>query len=130
MLSGPADLPGLVYWRAAVNSSGENSPEMLHSLDVVVLQRSAVSWRTAQEKSRFIPVYAPFFTTCAAIAFAVTGHVRGARSDLPVKLFKVLHAIRLVCEKSMEWTASFQRWCLFLPRVERRAVAESLASGP
>ena len=45
----------------------------------------------------------------AGANFAVQGHRREGRPDLPVSLLMVLHALRLECEKSIELTASSHR---------------------
>ena len=62
---------------------------------------------------------APFFTSCEAMEFAETGHMREERPDLPLSLLIVLHALRLDCEKSMELTASSHRSCFCCSRESR-----------
>ena len=56
---------------------------------------------------------------CKAMEFAETGHRREARPDLPVNLLMLLHALRLVCEKSVELTASSHRSCFCWSRDSR-----------
>jgi len=58
--------------------------------------------------SQSLVMCAPFFTNCEAMEFAETGHTWEERSDQPVSLLIVLHALRQECEKSMELTASSQ----------------------
>jgi len=45
--------------------------------------------------------------------FAERGHWWKECPDLPVSLLMVLHALRLECEKSMDFTASSHRSCFF-----------------
>jgi len=56
--------------------------------------------------------------------FAETGHTREERPDLSVSLLIVLNALRLECEKSMEFTASSYRSCLFSCNRETRDEAD------
>ena len=60
----------------------------------VALQRS-----DSRDDSRSIPSYLPFLISWDAIALAETAQRRGERRDLPVRLFNILHAFRLECEK-------------------------------
>ena len=53
-------------------------------------------------------------------------------TDLPVSLLMVLHALRLECEKFMEFTASSHRPCFFCPSRDNRdeaALSESVPTG-
>jgi len=64
--------------------------------------------------------------------FAEMGHRQEERPDLPVGLLIVLHALRLDCEKSMEFTASSHRSCFCCSSQKRRdeaALSESVPTG-
>jgi len=64
--------------------------------------------------------------------FAKTGHRREEHPDLPVSLLVVLHALRLVGEKSMELTAHTHRSCFFCSSQDSRneaALSEAVPTG-
>ena len=81
--------------------------------------------------SRSLVLCAPLVTNCGDMEFAETGHWQKERPDLPVSLLMVLHALRLECEKSMQFTASSYRSCLFCPILDSRdeAALESVPTG-
>ena len=89
----------------------------------MALQRSDTSWETSRDDLRSTASYFPFLTSWDAIALAETGQWRGECRDLPVRLFKILHAFRLECEKSMLRTTSDHRCLRFLSSLASRAVA-------
>ena len=62
--------------------------------------------------------------------FAVMGHWQGECLERPVKLLIILHALRLECVKSMDWTASSQRSRLLWSSFDSKAVAALLDSTP
>ena len=59
-----------------------------------------------------------------------TGQYQGEPHDLPVRLFNVLHAFRLECEKSMLRTAWDHRSFRFLSSLVSKPVAAKLQSPP
>ena len=65
----------------------------------------------------------PFLTTCDAMEFAETGHLREVCLNLPVSQLRVLHAKWLECEKLTELMTSFHRSCLHWSRWHSSAVA-------
>ena len=109
MESGPGALPGFKCWRAAANSLCEKVSEIFTASGVVALQRSDTSWETSRDDLRSTASYFPFLTSWDAIASDETGQWWGEGRDLQVRLFKILHAFRLECEKSMLRTASDHR---------------------
>ena len=130
MESGPGALPGFKCWRAAVNSLCEKLSDIFTASGVVALQRSGTFWKTSRDDLRSTASYFPFLTSWDAIASAETGQWRGECRYLPVRLFKILHAFRLECEKSMLRTASDHRSLRFLSSLASRAVAAKLDSSP
>ena len=101
---------------------------MLLSGGVGTFHRSETSLATSLADSRSLDPKTPFFTSCEAIELAETGHGRYEWRDLPVRLLIILHALRLECEKSMDWTASSQRSLLFSSSLESKVVAAWLDS--
>jgi len=105
MESNRADFPGFRRLRAAASSSGLKGSEILWPLGVGIFHRSDGSLLTSLVDSRSPVLCAPFFTSCEAMEFAETGHRRKECPDLQVSLLMVLHALRLECEKLMEFIA-------------------------
>ena len=128
MESGPGALPGFKCWRAASNSLCEKLSEIFTASGVVALQKSDTSWKTSRDDLRSTVSYFSFLTSWHPIASAETGQWQGECRDLPVRLFKILHAFRLECEKSMLRTASDHRSLRFLSSLTSRAVAVKLES--
>jgi len=120
MKSNPGDFPGFRRLRAAANSSGLKGSEILWPSRFGVFHRSDSSLLTSLVDWGSPVLCAPFFTNCEAMEFAETGHWWNERPHLPVSLLMVLHALRLECEKSMELTASFHRFCYFCPSWDGR----------
>jgi len=128
MESNPGDFPGFRRLRAAASSSGLKGSEVLWPAGVGIFHRSDSSLLSGLVDLRSPVLCAPFFTSCEAMEFAETGHWWKDRPDLPVSLLMVLHAMRLECEKSMEFTASSHRSC-FCPSRDSRdeaALSESV----
>ena len=130
MESGPGALSGFKCWRAAVNSLCEKLSEILTASGVVAIQRSDTSWETTRDDLRSTASYFPFLASKDAIASAETGQWQGECHDLPVRLFKIRHAFRLECEKSMLRTALDHQSLCFLSSLASRAVAAKLESLP
>jgi len=78
---------------------------------------------------QLLVMYARFFTSCEAMDFAETGHIREERPDLPVSSLMVLHAMQLECEKAMELTASSHRSYSGRESRDEAALSESVPSG-
>ena len=88
-------------------------------------------WHFLKDKSRWLAInslVSPFLIKWDAIASAETGQWRGECRDLPVRLFKILHAFRLECEKSMLRTASDHESLRFPSIFVSKAVAVKLES--
>ena len=130
MESGPGALPDFKCWKEAVNSLSEKLSEIFTASGFVALQRSDTSWETSQDNLQSTASYFPFLTSWDAIVSAETGQWRGECRDLPVRLFKILHAFRLECEKSMLRTASDHQSLRFLPSLASRALAAKPESSP
>jgi len=113
MESNPGDFPGFKRLRAAASSSRLKGLEILWPSGVGICHRSNSCLLTSLVDSRSLVLCAPFFTSCVAMEFAEMGDWRRERPDLQVSLLMVLHALRLKCEKSMEFTASSHRSCFF-----------------
>jgi len=111
MESNPGDFPGFRRLRSATSSSGLKGSEILWPSGVGIFHRSDICLLTSLVGSRPPVLCAPFFTSCEAMEFAVTGHRREERLDLLVSLLMVLHALRLECEKSMEFLPSLLLLC-------------------
>ena len=92
-------LPGFKCWRATVSSLDEKFSEIFAGLDVVALQWLDTSWDRSQGDSRLISSNLPFLPSWDTMVSVETGQWRGECRDLPVKLFKTLHAFWLECEK-------------------------------
>ena len=126
--SGPVVLPGFKCERAEVNSV--RNSQRYHRSGVMALQRSDTSWETSQDDLQSIASYLPFFTSWDAIASAETGQWEGEFCDLLVRLFNILHAFRLECEKSMLWIASDHQSLRFLSSLANKAVAAKVKLSP
>ena len=87
MLSRPGAVPDFNFLKAASSSSTVKSDDRLAS--AVAALESEVTSRDVQRASG----KRPLFSSCEAIAFAVTGHLECAVL-LPVSLFMVCHALR------------------------------------
>ena len=132
MESNPGDFPGFRRLRAAASSSSLKGSEILWPSGVGIFHRSDSCLLTRLVDSRSPVLCAPFFMSCEAMEFAETGNWWKERPDLPVSLLIVLHALRLECEKSMEFTAFSHRSCFFCPNRNSRdeaALSESVPSG-
>ena len=110
--SSPGDFPGLSCLRAETSSSGRKDSEILCTSGVETFYRSD-SCLLSLVDVRSPVLCAPFFTSCEAIEFAVTGHRREESPDVPVSLLMALKVLQLECEKSMELTVSFHRSWFF-----------------
>ena len=128
--SNPGALPGFKCWRTAANSLCEKLLETFTASGVVAPQRSDTFWETSRDDLWSTASYFPFLTSWDAIASAETEQWRGECRDLPVRLFKILHAFRLECEKLMLQTASDHRSLRFLSSLASRSVAAKLESSP
>ena len=114
------------------SSSGLKGSEMLWPSGVGIFHRSDSCLLTSLVDLRSPVLCVPFSTSCEAMEFAETWHWWKERPDLPVSLLMVLHALRLECEKSMEFTASCHRSCFFCPGRDSRdktAPSESVPDG-
>jgi len=131
MESNPRDFPGFRRLRAAGSSSGLKGSEILGLSGVGIFHRSDSSLLTSLVDLQPSVLCAPFFTSCEPMEFAETGHWWKERPYLPVSLLMVLHALRLECEKSMEFTASSHRSCFCLSRDSRdeAGLSESVPPG-
>jgi len=130
MESSPGDFPGFRRLWEAASSAGLKGSEILWPSSVGIFHRSDCCLLTSLVGSRPLVLCAPFFTSCEAMEFAKTGHRWEERPDLPVSLLMVLHALRLECEKSMEFTASSHRSCFFRSSPESRGKATLSESVP
>ena len=81
--------------RAAANSEGVKLPQTFTALVVEALQRSDTSRDTSRDDLRSISSFLLLLTSTDAMALAETAQCQGERRDLPVKLFNMLHALRL-----------------------------------
>ena len=89
---------------AASSSSTVKSDDMLASA-VAALESEVTSRDVQRPKSLSASGKRPLFSSCEAIACAVTGHLECV-ALLPVSLFMVFHALRLECVKSTYSTTS------------------------
>jgi len=132
MESNTGDFPGFRRLRAAASSSSLKISEIVWPSGVGIFHISDSSLLTSLVDLRTPVLCARFFTSREAMEFAETGHWWKERPDLPVSLLMVLHALRLECEKSMEFTASSHRSCFLCPSRDSRdetALSESVPTG-
>ena len=131
MESNPRDFPGFRRLTAAARSSGLNVSQILWPSGVGIFHRSNSSLLTSLVDFRSTVLCAPFFTSCEAMEFVEEGQCWKERPDLPVSLLIVLHALRLECEKSMEYTAFSHRSCFCPSRdsSDEAALSESVTAG-
>jgi len=130
--SNPGVFLGFRRLKAAAISSGLKGSDILRPSGIGIFHRSDSSLLTNLVDSQPPALCAPFFTSCEAMEFAETGHKREERADPPVSLLMVLHALRVDCEKSMEFTASSHRSCFFWSSQDSRdeaALSESVPTG-
>ena len=99
MLSRPGALPDFNFLLAASSYSTVKSDDRLASA-VAALESEVTSRDVQRAKSLTASGKRPLFSSCEAIAFAVTGHLECVVL-LPVSLFMVCHALRLECVKYM-----------------------------
>ena len=128
----PGDFPGFRRLRAAANFSGLKGSEILWPSGVGIFHKSDSCLLTSLVDLRSPVLCASFFTSCEAMEFAETGHWWKKYLDLAVSLLIVLHALRLECEKSMEFTASSNRTCFFCPSWDsgdEEPLSESVPTG-
>ena len=97
MLSRPGALPDFNFLVAASRSSTVESDDRL-ALAVAALESEVTSRDVQRAKSLSASEKGPLFSSCEAIAFAVTGHLECVVL-LPDSLFMVCHALRLECVK-------------------------------
>ena len=104
MLSRPGALPDFNVLMAVSSYSTVKSDDRLASALAAV--ESEVTSRDIQRaKCLSASGKRPLFSSCEAIAFAVTGHLECVVL-LPVSMFTVCHALRLECVKSTDSTTS------------------------
>ena len=104
MLSRPGALPDFTFLMAASSSSTVKSDDRL-AVAVAAPESEVTSRDVQRAKSLSASVKRPLFSSCEAIAFAVSGHPE-CGVLLPVSLFMVCHALRLECVKSTDSTTS------------------------
>jgi len=130
--SNPGGFPGFRRMRAAASSSGLRGSEILWLSGTGIFHRSDSFLLIILVDYRPPVLCAPFFTIYEAMEFAETRRKREECPDLPVRLFKVLHALWLKCEKSLELTASSHHsWCFSSNWKSRdeAALSESVLTG-
>ena len=130
MESNPGGFPDFRCLRALSRSSGVKESEILWPSSVGIFHRSDSSLLMSLVDSRFPVLCASFFTSYKAMVFAETGHWRKERPNLPVSLLIVLRALRLECEKSIEFTASSHWSCFFCCSRDSRDEAAQSESVP
>ena len=108
MQSNTGDFPGFRRLKEAGSSSGLEGSEVLSPSGVGIFNRSDGCLLTILVDSQTLVLCAPFFTSGDAMEFAETSYRREEHPNLPVSLFIVFHA-----EKLMELTASSHRSCFF-----------------
>ena len=82
--SGPGALPAFIDLSAFTSSYVVNGIDMFTSL-LTTFHSSATSFPTCLEKSRSGLVKRPFWSSCDAIALALTGHLSGVDAILLVR---------------------------------------------
>ena len=89
--SGPGALPAFIDFNASTSSSVVNGVDKFTSL-LSTFHSSATSFPTCLEKSRSGLVKRPFWSSCDAIALALTGYLSGLDAVLPVTQLIVFQA--------------------------------------
>ena len=118
---------GSVGFRALASSPVVKGPDMRFPSGVGTFYGSDTCLLTSLVDLRLTVLCASILACCEAMEFDETGHRRNECPHLPVSLLIALHALRLECEKSMEWAVSSQCFCSFgiTAKIETKRLCEN-----